>query len=79
MDNIQQVLAHLLVNRNTNDRGSNRDEEEHNNDKRLKTEKSKEAFSINVEVIKGIQPQIASLTQMDELKKGGMTRPYSLE
>jgi len=34
---------------------------------------------IDTEVIKGIQAQIASLTQRDELKKVGMTRPYPLE
>ena len=53
-DNIQQMLAQLLTNRNTNDTGSNRNEEEHNDDKRPKTEKSKESFSIDAEVIKGI-------------------------
>jgi len=73
------MLTQLLVNQNTKDTGSNRDEEEHNNDEYLKTEKSKERFSIDVEVIKGIQAQIASLTQRDELKKVGMTHPFPLE
>ena len=65
------MLSQLLVNRNTNDTGSNHDEEEHNNDEHPKTEKSKESFSIDAEVIIGIQAQIASLTQRDELKKVG--------
>jgi len=55
------MLAQLLVNRNTNDTGSNRDEEEHNNDEHPKTEKLKQSLSIDAEVIKGIQAQIASL------------------
>ena len=63
MDNIQQMLAQLLINRNTNDTGSNHNDEEHNNDERPKTEKSKESSSIDVEVLKGIQAQIASLTR----------------
>jgi len=79
LDNIQQMLVQLLVNWNINNTGSNHDEEEHNNDERPKTEKSKEIFSIDAMVIKGIQAQIASLSQRDELKKVGMTRPHSLE
>jgi len=39
LDNIQQMLAQLLTNRNTNDTGSNHNDEEHNNDERPKTEK----------------------------------------
>ena len=54
------MLAQLLVNWNTNDTGSNCDEEEHNNDEHSKIEKSKEGSSIDDEVIKGIQAQIAS-------------------
>ena len=69
----------LLTNRNNNDAGSNHNEEEHNDDEQPKSEKSKESSSIDAEVLKGIQAQIASLTQMDELKKAGMTRPYPLE
>ena len=45
----------------------------------LKTEKSKGSFIIDAGVIKGIQAQIASLAQRDELNKVGMTRPYPLE
>jgi len=52
---------------------------EHNDDKQLKTEKSKESSSIDAEVLKGIEAQIASLTQRDELKKACMIRPYPLE
>jgi len=73
------MLAQLLVNRNTNDADSNHNEEEHNDGERPNTKKSKESSSIDAEVIKGIQAQIASLTQRDELKKVGMTCPYSLE
>ena len=73
------MLAQLLVNQNTKDTGSNRDEEERNNDGYLKTGKSKKSSPIDVEVIKDIQAQVASLAQRDELKKVGMARPYSLE
>ena len=79
LDNIQQMLTQLLTNRNTNDTGSNHNDEEHNDDERPKTEKSKKCSSIDVEVIKGIQAKIASLSRRDELKKVGMTRPYPLE
>jgi len=61
-----------LVKWNTNETDSNRDEEQHNNNEHLKTEKSKESFSIDTEVIKAIQAQIAFLVQRDELKKVGM-------
>ena len=44
LDNIQHVLAQLLINRNTNDTGSNRDEEEYNNDEYPKTKKVKGKF-----------------------------------
>ena len=77
--NIQQMLAQLLTSWNNNDTRSNHNEEEHNDDEQLKTEKSKESSSIDAEVLKGIQVQIASLAQRDELKKAGMTRPYPLE
>ena len=73
------MSAQLLTNQNTSDSGSNHNEEEHNDDEHLKNEKSKESFLIDAEVIKDIQAQIASLTQRDELKKAGMTRPYPLE
>ena len=79
MNNIQQMLAQLMVNRNAKDTSSNHDEEKYNNDKHLKTEKSKEISLIDVKVIKGIQAQIACLLQRDELKKIEVTRPYPLE
>jgi len=79
LDNTQHMLAQLLANWNTNDTGSNYSEKKHNDDERPKAEKSKESSSIDVEIIKGIQAQIASLAQRDELKEGGMTRPYPLE
>ena len=62
LDNIQQTLVQLLTNRNNNDVGSNHNEEEDKDDEQPKTEKSKESSSIDVEVLKGIQAQIASLT-----------------
>ena len=39
-------------------------------------EKSKEGSSLEAEVLKGLQAQIASLAQRDELKKVGAVRPY---
>ena len=54
LDNIQQMLAQLLTNRNNNDTGSNHNEKEHQNDEQPKTEKSKESSSMNAEVLKGI-------------------------
>jgi len=65
------------MNRN-NDTCSNPDEEENLNNEYTETEKSKESFSIDTNVFKGIQAQIASLPQWDELKKVRMTRPYLL-
>jgi len=73
------MLAQLLTNRNNNDTGSNHNEEEYNDDEQPKTEKSKESSSMDAEVLKGIQAQIASLAQRDELKKVGAVRPYPLE
>ena len=61
LDNIQQMLAQLLDNQNSNDTDSNHDEEEYNNNEHPKTEKSKKSSSIDAEVIKDIQAQIASL------------------
>jgi len=61
LDNIQQMFAQLLTNWNKNDAGSNHNEEEHNEDEQLKIEKSRESSSIDAEVLKGIQTQIASL------------------
>jgi len=73
------MLAQLLTNRNNNDTGSNHNEEEHHNDEQPKTERSKESFSMDAEVLSGIQAQIASLTQREKLKKVGAVRPYPLE
>jgi len=73
------MLGWLLVNRNIKDTGSNHNKEEHKNNAPPKMEKSKESFSIDADIIKGIQAQIASLAQRDELKKVGMMRPYPLE
>ena len=80
LDNIQQMLAQLLNNRNNDETiGSNHDEKENTDTEPPKTEKSKGSSAIDADVIKGIQAQIASLTQRDELKKVRMTRPYPLE
>ena len=62
-----------------NDTGSNHNEEEYKDDEQPKAKKLKESSSIDVEVLKGIQAQIASLSQRDELKKASMTRHYPLE
>ena len=63
------MLVQLLTNWNTNDTGSNHNKE-HNDNERSKIEKSKESFSIDAEVIKGIEAQIASLAQKDKLEEG---------
>ena len=63
LDNIQQMLTQLLTSRNNNDTWSNHNEEEHNDGEQPKTEKSKESSSIDAEVLKGIQAQIASLSR----------------
>jgi len=73
------MLSQLLTNQNNNDTGSNPNEEENLNNESPKTKKSKESSSIDADVIKGIQAQIASLAQWDALKKEGMTCPYLLE
>jgi len=74
LDNIQQMLNQLLMNRNNNDTGSNHKEEHNNNTEPPKIERSKEGSSLDADVLQGIQAQIASLMQRDELKKVGMTR-----
>ena len=80
LDNIQQILAQLLTYRNNdNTTGSNHVNEENNNNESPKTDYSKEGSSIDAEVIKGIQAQVASLAQRVELKKVGAVRPYPLE
>ena len=77
LDNIQQILAQLLTNRNNdNTTGSNHENEENNNDEPPKSDHSKEGSSIDAEVIKGIQAQIVSLAQRDELKKVGAIHHY---
>jgi len=58
LENIEQMLTQFLFNQNINDTGSDHNEEEYNNDEHPKTE-SKESSLIDVEVIKGIQAQIA--------------------
>ena len=73
------MLAQLLNNQNNIDTTSSNYNEENLDNEPPKTEKSKESSSIDAEVIKGIQAQIASLTQQDELKKIGVTRPYPLD
>ena len=73
------MFAQLFFNPNTNDSGSNHNEDEHNDNERPKVDKSKKSSSIDADIIKGIQSQIASLAQRDELKKVGMTPSYLLE
>jgi len=79
LDNIQQMLVQLFSNRNDNDARSNHDEEEHFSNEQPKAKKSKEGSSLDAEVLKGLQAQIASLSQRNELKKVGAVRPYPLE
>ena len=55
LENIQQMLNQLLTNQNNNDTtGSNHAEEENLNNEHPRTKKSKESFSIDADVIKGI-------------------------
>ena len=62
LENIQQMLAQFLNNRNNhNTIGSNHDEKENLNNEAPMTEKSKESSAIDRDVIKAIQAQIASL------------------
>ena len=79
LKNFQQILAQFLNNQNNNETSSNPDEEENLNNEYPKTENSKRSSSIDANVIKGIQAQIASLSQRDELKKVRMMRPHQLE
>ena len=79
LDNIQQILAQLLTNRNNDNTTSTIHENvENNNNESPKIDHSKK-LSIDDEVIKGIQAQITSLAQRDELKKVGAVCPYPLE
>ena len=48
------------------------------NNPRLRSQR-KAILWMDAEVLKGIQVQIASLTQRDELKKVGAVRPYPFE
>jgi len=71
---MQQMFAQLLNNRNNDETtGRNHDEEENPDAEPPKTEKSKGSSIIDADIIKGIQSQIASLTQRDELKKVAMS------
>ena len=61
LDNVQQMLVQLLNNQNNDETtGSNHDEEQNPDTEPPKTEKSKESFALDADVIKGIQTQIAS-------------------
>ena len=63
-------MAQFLNNQShDNTTGSNYDEEENLNNENSKTEKTKGSSSIDAEIIKSIQAQIASLPQTDEPKK----------
>jgi len=74
------MLAQLLINRNNdNTIDSNHENEENNSNELPKTEHSKEGSSIDAEVIKGIQAQIAFLAQKNELNKVGAVCPFPWE
>ena len=77
MDYNQRMLTQLLKNQNNNNTTGN--EEENLDNEPPKSEQSKEGSSVDADVIKGIQAQIALLAQKDELKKVGMTHLYLLE
>ena len=78
LDNIQRMLAQLLTNQNNETTSGNHNREEKNLSKDTSEgEHSNETSSIDAEVIKGIEAQIASLTQRDELKKVAMTNSVS--
>jgi len=86
LDSIQRLLEELLINQNMNANhkgtsGSNHQEEKNPNENTPmdKQPYPKETSLIDVEVIKGIQMQIASLAQWNEWKKVGMTHPYPLK
>jgi len=73
------MLAQLINNWSNDEIVGNNHDEENTNTEPPKTEKSKGSSAIDANVIKGIQTQIISLIQRDELKNVGMTRPYLLE
>jgi len=73
------MLNQLLTSQHNNDTSSKHEEEEHNNNTEPpKTERSKKGSSLDADVLKGIQAQVASLIHRDELKKVRMTH-YPLE
>ena len=73
------MLTQLMTDQNNEKNSDNNEREEENRTSENKNAKESSSSSINIEIIKGIQAQIASLAQRDELKKVGMTRPYPLE
>ena len=77
MDNIKQMLIQFLADRN-NENTTGKVKGNLNNES-LTFEPSKGDSSVDADMIKGIQDQIAFLAQRDELKKVGMTSPYPLE
>ena len=77
MDNIQRMLIQLLENQNNKNTTGN--EEVNLDNEPPKSEESKKGSSVNADMIKGIQAQVASLAQRDELKRVRMTSPYPLE
>ena len=62
------MLSQLMKSRNDEDDSDNCDQEEENH-RDEKEKHSKGSSSIDAEVIKGIQSQIVTLAQRDELKK----------
>jgi len=75
LENIQHMLIQLMTDRNYEENFDNKEWEEENRTPENKNAKESSSSSIDAEVTKRIQTQIASLAQRDELKKVGMTRP----
>ena len=70
LENIQRLLGKIISRQNEGENSNHRNDEQ---------PPPSGSSSVNADVIKGIQAQLASLTQRDELKKVGIVRPYALE
>ena len=89
LNDIQRLLGQILVrqsdnscqnnNRIDDDHNHHSDEEENRNHEQQPLPPLYGLSSVDVDVIKIILAQLASLTQRDELKKIGAIRPYPLE
>jgi len=78
LDSIQCMFSWLMTYQNNKENFDNSEREEENRTPENKNTKESSSSPIDAEVIKGIQAQIASLTQRDELKKVGITCSYPL-